>query len=203
MESVEIALKLLCIGAGGALGALSRFGVVELVRVHTRWPGWSAILIVNLLGAALVGAGYAFVAEGEAAAALVGGQPAAEAVVLLEWHWIGAFALTGYCGGLTTFSTLAFDVVLLFQKRRPVPAVVNLVLSLSLGTAAVVAGIAGARAAMRDDAEGTVVASARALDAPGAQGVSTVERVLSTADGANGFSGAATAASDAAPARRR
>ena len=40
---------------GGAAGALSRFGVQELFRVFTRWPGWAAVFFVNVLGSFVIG----------------------------------------------------------------------------------------------------------------------------------------------------
>ena len=45
----------LCVFFGGALGALSRFGVQELFSHKTRLPGWVAIVVVNVLGCFIIG----------------------------------------------------------------------------------------------------------------------------------------------------
>ena len=45
----------LAIAAGGALGALVRYGLGELARVWKALPGYGAIMVANLLGCLLIG----------------------------------------------------------------------------------------------------------------------------------------------------
>ena len=81
---------------GGALGALSRFGVITVMARHERWPGWVAIVLVNLIGCMLIGIGAGAIGHA---------------------GWMHALAMTGFCGALTTFSSFALDVALLIMVR--------------------------------------------------------------------------------------
>ncbi|MFB6302551.1 MAG: CrcB family protein [Haloferacaceae archaeon] len=73
----------LLVGGGGAAGALARYAVDVAVG------GRRATLVVNVLGSLAFGAASAGFGEGTAPALLVG---------------------TGFCGGFTTFSSLAVAV---------------------------------------------------------------------------------------------
>ena len=105
------ALSLGAIGAGGALGASVRWAVNGLLP-STTFP-WSTLL-VNVVGCALL----AFV----------------------TWSTLRAdvrvAAGAGFCGGLTTFSAFAVEVVALAQDGRPVVAGVYVAASLGAGLAA-------------------------------------------------------------------
>ena len=76
----------LLVAVGGALGALSRFGLERwsVRRMHERMP-WGT-LIANLLGACLLGVVAGWEARG------------------LISHDVLLLVGTGYCGALTTFS---------------------------------------------------------------------------------------------------
>lgn len=104
---------------GGVVGALARFGLST--RFPAR-PGRLApgILIANVVGSALGGAVLGL---------------AERAALSDEWSLI---ILTGFCGGLTTFSTWSVDTVELAVGRHWRSALTNLVLTLALaiGTAA-------------------------------------------------------------------
>ncbi|MDP6986490.1 MAG: CrcB family protein [Phycisphaerales bacterium] len=85
-------LELGLVAFGGALGAAARF-VIGLLQVHlSDWPGWTGVLIANLIGSLLIGL----------AAGSAGGGP-----------WTHAFLMVGVCGALTTFSALALDLTVL------------------------------------------------------------------------------------------
>ncbi len=99
-----------CVGLGAAVGALLRWQLsVWLNPVHDGVP--TGTLVANLLGGYLVGLALAFFAQHPEL------SPA--------WRLL---AVTGFLGGLTTFSTFSAEVVGLLQQGR-------------LGTAAACAGL--------------------------------------------------------------
>jgi len=103
---------------GGALGALLRAGLGEVVPAGgAGWP-W-ATLLVNVVGAALLG--YWF-------------------TTLPHTAYRRPLLTTGFCGALTTFSTVQLELVEMIDAGRVGLAV--LYLAVSLG-----AGLAGAQAA--------------------------------------------------------
>lgn len=108
---------LILAGTGGAIGALGRWGIAELVpRSFGGFP-W-ATLIVNIVGC---------VAIGVAARRL---SPTSD-----EWR----FVVTGLIGGFTTFSTFANETRELLEAR-PAIAVVYVAASVGIGLVAVDAG---------------------------------------------------------------
>ena len=102
--------------AGGALGALARAGLIELVPVQAgSWP-W-ATFVANLIGSLLLGAFAASPGRDE----------------------LRGFREAGLCGTLTTFSTLQLEVLELGGSDL-VLALAYLVASIALGLVAVRAG---------------------------------------------------------------
>lgn len=91
---------ILAIGLGGGLGALLRWwlGLTLNAYFPTIPPG---TLAANLIGAYVVGMAVAFFATYSALAP--------------EWR---LFVITGFCGGLTTFSTFSAELVTLMQQGR-------------------------------------------------------------------------------------
>ncbi|NLF03943.1 MAG: hypothetical protein GX593_02880 [Actinomycetales bacterium] len=95
----------IAVGVGAGLGSAARFAVERALAAARRRRGvlaatfpW-ATLVVNAAGSAALGA-------------LTGAFDAG--AVDATWLAIGG---AGVCGGLTTFSTLALDVVLLVRER--------------------------------------------------------------------------------------
>jgi fluoride exporter len=142
MANTEMVLKLLCICFGGGVGALTRFGIGELFRIGTRAPGWVAIMVANFVGCFVIGAAYAGYADEIRAAALHAASNPMDAIAQVDGRMMMALVVTGFCGGLTTFSTFWLDSIVLLHERRHVQAFVNVVFSVVVGTLLVVAGIA-------------------------------------------------------------
>jgi CrcB protein len=103
---------------GGALGALVRAGLAEALPAGgAEWP-WATFL-VNIVGAALLG--YWF-------------------TTLPRTSYRRPLLTTGFCGALTTFSTVQLELVEMVDAGRLSLAVVYL-------TGSIVAGLGGVRAA--------------------------------------------------------
>lgn len=91
---------ILAISLGSALGALLRWVLGTQLNSHfpTLPPG---TLTANLIGGYIIGIGIAYFAQAPDIAP--------------EWR---LFVITGFCGGLTTFSTFSAEVVTLLQSGR-------------------------------------------------------------------------------------
>jgi CrcB protein len=92
--------SIIAISVGASLGALLRwwFGLALNGLFPSVPPG---TLAANLVGGYLVGLAIAFFATYSAMAP--------------EWR---LFVITGFCGGLTTFSTFSAEIVTLLQQGR-------------------------------------------------------------------------------------
>lgn len=103
----------------GAVGAVLRYALSRAFPVRPgHLPG--GILIVNVMGSALAGA-------------LIG---LAERTALDTD--LRLVLVTGFCGGLTTFSTWSVETIELFDGGRWRAAILNVVVTLALGIAAAV-----------------------------------------------------------------
>ena len=92
--------SILAIAVGAALGALLRW--VLGTRLNSAFPTIPpGTLAANLIGAYVIGLGIAFFAA----------MPALSP----EWRLL---IITGFCGGLTTFSTFSAEITLLLQQGR-------------------------------------------------------------------------------------
>jgi fluoride exporter len=110
--------------AGGAIGALARAGVAEaLPHAPGTWP-W-ATFSVNLAGTLLLAWLVTRLAD-----------PAS------PWRFLVG---TGFCGALTTFSTLQVETIDLARDGHAVIAVGYAVTSIAAGMAVALAGTAVAR----------------------------------------------------------
>lgn len=120
------------IALGAALGALLRWllGLKLNALFPTVPPG---TLAANLIGGYVIGLGLAFFS------ALPGLAP--------EWRLL---VVTGFCGGLTTFSTFSAEIATLLQQGRPswaLASVATHVIGSVLMTFAGIATVAWARGA--------------------------------------------------------
>ncbi len=116
---------LLLVGAGGALGAMGRYGISQLPWKGA-FPLWT--LCVNFLGAVAIG-----FLSGLFSQRLLGERGK------LFWQ-------TGVCGGFTTFSTFSLEAVTLFQNGRYLLGGAYVLLSVALCVAGVLLGQCLARA---------------------------------------------------------
>lgn len=93
-------LAVLCVAAGAALGAILRW--LLSVSLNVMFPALPpGTLLANLLGGYLVGVAVALFA--------------ANPQLAPEWR---LFVVTGFLGGLTTFSTFSAEAVALLQQGR-------------------------------------------------------------------------------------
>jgi fluoride exporter len=120
----------LAVAIGGALGALSRYGLMTFVdrRTLSVFP-WD-VFVVNITGCFLVGLVVSALVDRHEAPA-----------------WLRVGLVLGFIGAYTTFSTFAQDLYDLTTARQYAEATLNL-------TASVVVGVlrADAAAARLDDA---------------------------------------------------
>ncbi|MDE0804003.1 MAG: CrcB family protein [Acidimicrobiales bacterium] len=106
--------SLALVAAGGAAGAAARWAVVTVVETGGSFP-WLTLL-VNVAGC--LGLGL-----------LVGVREPARL-------WMA----TGFCGGLTTFSTFAVETAVMLDGGEPRQAAAYVVASVAAGIAAVLTG---------------------------------------------------------------
>jgi CrcB protein len=91
---------ILAISLGSMIGALLRWVLGN--QLNTLWPSVPpGTLAANLIGGYIIGLAIAYFAQAPDIAP--------------EWR---LFIITGFCGGLTTFSTFSAEVVTLLQQGR-------------------------------------------------------------------------------------
>lgn len=110
----------------GSLGAVVRY---LLSRAYPVRPGHlpGGILIVNVVGSAVAGVALGL---------------AERAALSADWRLV---IVTGFCGGLTTFSTWSVETIELADGGRWRAAVLNVLVTLVLGFGAAGAGYLLAR----------------------------------------------------------
>ena len=122
-------MGILCVGAGGALGAVGRYGL-GLIPLGTEWPLMT--LLINFVGSVAIGA----IVE---VAALSQGALPREAVLFLK---------VGLCGGFTTFSAFSLETLELMESGQWIAAGGYALASVALCVAGVLAGKVLARTLM-------------------------------------------------------
>ncbi|WP_332659642.1 fluoride efflux transporter CrcB [Brevundimonas sp.] len=120
--------RFLIVAAGGALGAVARYGVARLVP-STGWP-W-ATLTTNVVGGLLMGALVGWLA-------FRGG---------LHSESLRLFAAMGVLGGFTTFSAFSLETALMIERREFALAAGYVAASVVLSIAALFIGLMVARRA--------------------------------------------------------
>lgn len=89
----------LAIGAGGAMGAMLRYGMT-LLGAQLHWTSNLSTFLVNAAGSFIMGLLMSSCGQG-------------------TWQLL---ATVGLCGGFTTFSTFSMQSVTLLQQGRYLPA---------------------------------------------------------------------------------
>ena len=113
---------LIAVAVGGALGALARYGLSQIPMPQgTAFP-WMTLL-ANVLGAIFIG--------------FVAGLTLASPRLSQEQL---AFIKTGFCGGLTTFSTFSLEAINLFETGKWGVAILYMAVSIILCLGGVILG---------------------------------------------------------------
>ena len=113
----------LAISVGSALGALLRWQLgLRLNEVFPTLP--PGTLVANIIGGYIIGVAVAYFAN--------------TSDIAPEWRLL---IITGFCGGLTTFSTFSAEVVTLLQAGRIGWAATSIAIHVSSSLVATVAGL--------------------------------------------------------------
>lgn len=115
-------MTLLLVLLGGAVGAPLRWLTDQAVNARHTSVFPFGTLTVNAAGSLILG--------------LVAGLASIHDVPA----WVLTLVGTGFCGALTTFSTFGYETVSLLEDGSVAEAMLNVVLSLAAGLAAVLAG---------------------------------------------------------------
>ena len=111
---------ILAIALGGALGAVSRYGVTQLAMSMTPQGAPLATLAVNIIGCGVMGLIFGLVTSGN--------------ISLTEAQ--RGFILIGFLGALTTFSAFSLDVFTLIEKGAHLTAIAYTLASVGLSLGA-------------------------------------------------------------------
>jgi len=114
--------NVLLVGAGGALGAIARYGVGRALPTGA-WP-W-ATFAVNIVGGLLMGL-------------LVGWLAAHAGAGKEAWR---LFLAVGVLGGFTTFSAFSLEILLMFERGQPGLAILYAAASAVLAVVALMTGL--------------------------------------------------------------
>ena len=121
----------LSVGAGGAIGAMARYGLGVLLAARFGGLGWIATLAVNAAGCFLMGMLVAYMASSAHISESLRG-----------------FLAVGFLGGLTTFSTFTLDGYGFWLRGDLLGAVVYIAASFLLSLAGFAIGFCFLRTAL-------------------------------------------------------
>lgn len=121
-------MKIVVVAAGGALGAIARYGVSVLVARFWTADFPLATFLINVSGSFVLGFFATFAAE--------------KTAVDPFWRLLVA---TGFIGAYTTFSTFEYETQRLTETGATMIAIANVVASVIAGFIAVQLGVVMAR----------------------------------------------------------
>jgi fluoride exporter len=121
-------ILVLWVGAGSALGGMSRYALTHLIQSRLTTPFPVATLGINVVGSLVL----AFVVR--LATESAGMNPEVQ-----------VFLTSGFCGGFTTFSTFSYETARLLETGDYMRASLYVAASVLLSLAAAFAGFALAR----------------------------------------------------------
>jgi CrcB protein len=105
----------IAIAIGGAIGAVSRYGIAQIViLINGANAAPFATIMVNVIGSGLMGVIYGYLSAG--------GMLAETARV---------FIMIGFLGALTTFSTFSMDIMAAIDRGQVVYAVIYAAVSVA------------------------------------------------------------------------
>ena len=116
-------IRFLAVAAGGAIGAMMRYGASLFISQLFQGPAPVATWTVNLLGCLLIGFLVPYLMT----------IPASTPIQL--------FVLVGFLGSLTTFSTFSMESVVLWRDGQILLVLLNAVGSVAAGIVLVWAGM--------------------------------------------------------------
>ena len=114
-------IKCLSVGIGGFIGSILRYLLSEIPIKQINYP--INTLIINIIGAIIIGMVISYADK-------TGMRP--EKLLLLK---------TGFCGGLTTFSTFSYEAFSLIEKGEFLSAGSYIFLSIACSIAGVYLGL--------------------------------------------------------------
>jgi CrcB protein len=118
---------LLCVAAGGAVGALARYGVTRIIHVPT--DGFPrATFAINVVGAFGLGWFLTVVHRRH-----------------LQFRLVRPLIAIGFLGAFTTFSTMAVETVTLVKDHHAVLGISYLVVSVAAGLFTAMLGVIAGR----------------------------------------------------------
>jgi CrcB protein len=125
LQEIPMLRNILCVAAGGAIGAVLRY-LISIIPFRTVFPFQT--FTVNITGALIIGFITAFAVL---YADSTTGRVPVRLLLLLK---------TGICGGFTTFSTFSLETVSLFEKGHTGTGSLYIAASLAAGYGAVLLG---------------------------------------------------------------
>lgn len=125
---METFLKYLAVALGGAAGAMLRFFLGSVIISRQIAPFPLATFVINVTGSFIIGFFLTLAAE-----------------KLKIDPYIRLMVVVGFVGAYTTFSTFEYETARLVEDKEWLYAFLNVILSLTIGFAAVWGGILAAR----------------------------------------------------------
>jgi CrcB protein len=105
----------IAIAIGGAIGAVSRYGIAQIViLINGANAAPFATIMVNVIGSGLMGVIYGYLSTGGMLA-----------------ETVRVFIMIGFLGALTTFSTFSMDIMAAIDRGQVVYAVVYAAVSVA------------------------------------------------------------------------